>query len=1370
MTRHNLSLRPRRRLGAEMDRVTHAIEALKKVSSTHKKDAIQTPIGELNSVLHLLKLSSSDKVLKTLSKLFTDKFRPLYEPFPAQMLHFCATVLAEIYREKVRPACDAQDFSIQLSWETVMKSIVSAVLDFLESKPSKSSRTAAANALYTTLCDMCYPQKVLFQWQSPTLVFNINMLLAETLAEHPENQSLLRSEKVLGAKRLGSALSLSKDFFVIDSLLAFMGPLLPSRQVASKRAEFVDAVFAPSLFPRSDQIKRLIAASTGTDWDPVATQIINDCLAKSDISFPQPFYVTALRTNTPLPNIVDPLYVDKKGLFANTEENGVFDSYQVPFESMERIKLGAPSLFDTPVAIYLCAEPLVGASPETQMKKCNMMFQVKTPEVARFVEALKARGLDQIISEAERKVSKLAEGLSLEFNSNGRKPPTQQEKVAKVQQLWLSNDRGLAEPTSPLVAQSSKESARGSEAEASSQHDAIDGDDLSDLSDHEAPVAKPQTLARAASPAASSPRARVRIALHSEDEDGAVVQQPRKALPRKSALKKKTRVVVVDSEEEEEEDTGRSDSPTPANTMDRDFEPTQEPGADANANGPPPAARLTRGAAKKGDLAPAFAESEAGVVKPTVAGRAGASAAAAVRDTVPADAPPPVRSIRRTAKKAAPIDVQLSEDEIEPAPMVADAKPSPKASTDAAGATKHSRGKGDAASLAKVKAETATKATDAKNERKRTRGDDDQGEDALLNKDADPRPTKRLRPITTDAAPEEAPPRRVSAAVFGAVNAAPAKKRYGGKKGRASSPSADAPATDMAIDFDELPSRHSPSPAPVAEKAAKAPRQEAGVGKSRVAAMKGKAGQKPVAAKSEPAAAKAPPKPRAAPADKKKSKTHTAAAKKEMEDVEENADTEAKPARRSTRAAKANVPSKPAEPPIVAATEPKPKPEKPRKAPWEDMHLRNDADVAPSDEPAESEPFEEYDVPLKGSAYSDPPAPVPQDDVTMIDLTQDPSPQAKPDKQTHFDVASPAAIVVTSVRSVDALPALPVVDSILPSVSHALVNVQCASPAKIDSSTPRRSSPVAKPEPLLPLSMTKFKSEGPLRPIKPVSFLQKVPSPSSARPSKLPSPAKQPTPPKFVRPRDTPTLCSPYSPIHQVAPSPPSPARSAPRKVNDDSPFPERTYHTVTFAPSRASPSPSAAQRENFHKTTSAPWAANNHGGRDSSRTGISAYERTPPDFGRPVRHTFVRGPQRHEADERDYEHKRSRSPTQGIIEVLNEIQRALVEKITRRFEHVRNDVRIGRDGILRGAAASLETMCTESEGHFNNLVDLEEEYAGYHRKIIVGIDDWQKSAEVMSSALGQIIQHHDRRSLSKKLPTTLFALPSIVRNPVLTL
>ncbi|KAJ7136037.1 hypothetical protein C8R44DRAFT_976758 [Mycena epipterygia] len=1349
----------------EMEDVILAIDSLKKASSEHKNRATETAAEQLNSVVTLLELSSpSNASLSRLCTLFLSKFAALYAACPLQMFQFCAAVLGVIFRQKIEVAFIAQKFAAQSSWEIVQKSVVSSVLDFLEQNPSKANKTAAANGLYSTICDIHYRKSPLFQWRSPNLIFNVNFFLSETATHHPENQTQLRNSKILGAARMGSALSQSKDFFAVDSLLALIGVLMPSRQNASKRSQFVDTVFTPDLFPRSTQIKSLIAASSSTDWDPVATQIINDCLAKSDISFPQPFYIFSLRTPTPISTIVDPLYVDNKGLFANTENDGVFDSFQVPFTYMERIKL-TPSASSTLVALQLTVEPLIGAAetdtPDDQKKRCTMSFQLKNTDTERFLESLRARGVGNLISDADRKVSKIAEGVSLDFNSSGRKPATQQEKVAKVEELWKSTgDPGLGEPTSPLVSQAGRDSRTNSDlAEAGSQHDAIYGDDLSDVEETiSKAIAPPLRPSRATSPAkehdvkantvSTSSRPRVRIVLDSDDEDDAVSQQPRKTLPRKSAMKK----MVVESEEE---DAAESQSPPSTNAKDQDFEPTQtepDPVADVPA-------RITRGAAAKKNLTLATAIDEPS--KPS--GRARAPAA---REMAPADAPEPVRPRPRPVKKPAPADTQQSEDEIEnTTTLLTDLKPSSKAqetSADDSKAKKRPNGKGDAA-----KTEITSKSTNMKNGRKRSRTDDDQDG---LDEDTSERPTKRLRG-TTEAArePEEdippvLAPRRVSAAVFGArsVNPAPAKRRYGGKKGRTSSPVADAVAdNDMAVDYDNLPVPPSPPPpSPVPAKTAKVAKQESGLAdtrKSRVAAMKGKDGQKTVR-KPEPTA-KAPPKSTKAA---QKTKMQPVATEESEGDADMGSDNEAKPVRRSTRATKSNAAPKPAEP-IVDAIIPKPnaKPVKPKKAPWEDMHLKKNDDVATSDEPpAQSDSYEEYYVPLKGSPYSADPPPIPQDDVTMIDLTQDASPKAKtvqPDNITHslpVDLTHAFPIELKR-RSPISIRAIPEVDS-----NPATVALQAP---KADARTPirpqARSSPVAQSEPA-PLLMTKFESEVLSRPIQSVSVLQKAPTPSPARPSKLPTPVKQMTPPKVVRTKKAPTPPARSPPVHQVYSSPSRPTRTAPaqRQITNDSPFPERIHQAVTFAPPQESPSPSV-QRYTNAQFIPARRTTNTH-----------VHDRTP-DLGRPARAIFGRknrGPLRHGGDERD--HKRSRSPMQGILEILNEIQEVVVEKISQRFDHVRTDVRLGRDNILRGAAANLEVMCTESERHFNKLVDLEEEYAGYHRKIILGIDDMNKNAEVMANALGQIVQHHDRRTLSKKLPTTLFTLSPSVRNPVLSL
>ncbi|KAJ7627605.1 hypothetical protein DFH06DRAFT_1443094 [Mycena polygramma] len=1332
-----------------MDRVSLAIDDLKDASPKPKDKAVHTALGELKNILAVLK-SSSSKSPARLCEVFGPKLAALYPAFPIPMCQFCVAVLTTVFQEKVKPACEAEDFKLQFAWETALKAVVSSVFvrpstlrtdpsltsmkDFIEQSASSSAKAGAGTVLYPAICAMFYPPGTMFKWRSISLIFNVNLLLAESATRHQDNQSRLRMETLLGPTRLGRAISQTKDFFVLDSLLALIGVLLPPlRPSAAKRTEFVDAIFTPELFPRSAaQIKALIAASPGKDWDPVCAQIINECLAKSDLSFPQPFHITGLRTSTPLPNVIDPLYIDNLGLFANVEKDEILHSYQVYFTSMERIKFGGPGGASTSVSIELSAEPLIGPGSEVDIvqKKCTMQFHVKSADAGRFSQTLKARGLGKLISDT--KVSKLPEALALNFDSSAVEPATQvSERVAKVEQLWQS-DAGPGEPTSPLVANSFRKetpsAGNSGSQEPSSQHEAIYGDDLSDMSDDEkttskakaktpAPRAPPTPPAAAAT--SSSSRHRVRIILDSDEEDDAAVkQQPRKALPRKSAMKK----LAVESEEEVDE----SQSPPSSNAKDQDFEPTQEP-----AGGRAPA-RVTRGAAKKNPalVAPTEDPSKSKLVP----ARSKASAAGPRDADVDA-----TKSIRRPAGRKSSFvgqELSASEDEIE---TTTKARETDKVMT-------------------KAKSESTK---DSKSGRKRGKAEDEQ--DDPEDEEADRRPAKRSR--ADDVVPEEPvlPPRRVSAALFGAANA-PAKKRYGGKKGRTSSPGPDGDTdTDMAVDYDELPAPPSP-PAPVAEKKpTKAAKVEAGAGdarKSRVAAMKGKAGQKPVA-KPEPAV-KAPPKSsKAAPTGKNKPKTQMQTTSAALEENADVSDDEVKPTRRSTRAT--NAAYKTAEPMEVDIPKAKAKSAKPQKAPWEDMHLRNkDEDMATSDEPpagqdepmpAPDEPpegsdtYEEYFVPLKGSTDS---ALVPQDDVTMLDLTHDASPKRKIVQVEKIIPApfvdSPSALPIRVVST----PALPAKSPALPvnpvpaflANPVPVVRTKFQSALRLDSPDPvptvnlksaglttpirpQTHTPVAQPERVLPPPMTKFQSEVPSRSTKLVSLLQKEASPSPRQTSSAP-----------VRPNKTLTPVPP-SPVHQRL-SPRSPALPAHRnKVTNDSPFPERVHHTVAFAPSKPSPSLSAQRHA---PSIPARRMINTH-----------AYESTS-DLGRPAR-TFGRAPHKQETD-RARDHKRNRTPVEAIVEVLSEIQETCASGEIAFFEELRQALRSKR----------------HSEGHFNNLVDLQEEYAAYHRKIILGIVDMQESAEVMSNTLGQIIQHHDRHSLSKKLPTTMFKLPPILRKPVLSL
>ncbi|TFK54143.1 hypothetical protein OE88DRAFT_1642744 [Heliocybe sulcata] len=124
----------------------------------------------------------------------------------------------------------------------------------------------------------------------------------------------------------------------------------------------------------------------------------------------------------------------------------------------------------------------------------------------------------------------------------------------------------------------------------------------------------------------------------------------------------------------------------------------------------------------------------------------------------------------------------------------------------------------------------------------------------------------------------------------------------------------------------------------------------------------------------------------------------------------------------------------------------------------------------------------------------------------------------------------------------------------------------------------------------------------------------------------------------------------------------------------------------------------------------------------------------------------------------RDRRQDEQREPgMEAIVEVI-------VQKISSKVEGVRSEVRVGRKMLLQDAAADLQAMRNESVLHFNRLIDLESEYAGYAHKMV---GKWEEMLEVNEGIQGQLrrtIQDHDRRSLVKKMPKTLFVkgLPAV--------
>ncbi|KAH9933688.1 hypothetical protein B0H21DRAFT_825760 [Amylocystis lapponica] len=121
---------------------------------------------------------------------------------------------------------------------------------------------------------------------------------------------------------------------------------------------------------------------------------------------------------------------------------------------------------------------------------------------------------------------------------------------------------------------------------------------------------------------------------------------------------------------------------------------------------------------------------------------------------------------------------------------------------------------------------------------------------------------------------------------------------------------------------------------------------------------------------------------------------------------------------------------------------------------------------------------------------------------------------------------------------------------------------------------------------------------------------------------------------------------------------------------------------------------------------------------------------------------------------------KVGRTQTPGIediADVLAEISQVIMQRIGRRLEGVRDDIRAGREALLAEAASDLFEMRAESVGHFNRLIDLEAEYAKFGRSIIDGFEDMTRLNQEICGDLGRTVEDHDRNTMSKKMPVSLF-------------
>jgi len=121
-------------------------------------------------------------------------------------------------------------------------------------------------------------------------------------------------------------------------------------------------------------------------------------------------------------------------------------------------------------------------------------------------------------------------------------------------------------------------------------------------------------------------------------------------------------------------------------------------------------------------------------------------------------------------------------------------------------------------------------------------------------------------------------------------------------------------------------------------------------------------------------------------------------------------------------------------------------------------------------------------------------------------------------------------------------------------------------------------------------------------------------------------------------------------------------------------------------------------------------------------------------------------------------QHRWSKEPGMSdIINVLDSLHNAIIDNIANKSLEVRSDIRAARDALLDDAASDLFCLREESVAHLNNLFAVETEYANFSRSLSNGYEGALTTNRNICELVRQTIGGHDRDSISKKMPRSVF-------------
>ncbi|KIM48842.1 hypothetical protein M413DRAFT_21153 [Hebeloma cylindrosporum] len=406
-----------------MNSINAAFRGLASIKATRKgKDSlVDDAINQLSSIPILLEFpAASPATFSRLAELLRAQLLPLYHASLSLSLDYVVAVLQFIHHNKVIPALNAGN-AIHV-WESLLSSLFSGILDFLDEKSNTKHREIIASVLHPVFCSLYFDQSPgsLFSKFSGDMLSVVYQLLMATIECNGRSAAKLRDHDI-GSKCLGLTIRQTKDFLALEAILDLFGSIIPLvKGGREKRSHYIKEVFSSSIFECSDLVVEHLEHISSPDWSITSMKIIKT-LADWDLSFPQPFDATSLvLRDVPFFNASFSFYVDKTRFTANLEKDGEVETLCIPFTTVLEIAVSVTSNDDVHVTIHITSPPTLGGALMSTISTGNLSVSWKLKKVLmhRFGKALKSRNLS-IGHPASKKLSKAKE-IALDFDPKGQ--------------------------------------------------------------------------------------------------------------------------------------------------------------------------------------------------------------------------------------------------------------------------------------------------------------------------------------------------------------------------------------------------------------------------------------------------------------------------------------------------------------------------------------------------------------------------------------------------------------------------------------------------------------------------------------------------------------------------------------------------------------------------------------------------------------------------------------------------------------------------------------------------------------------------------------------------------------------------------------